>query len=150
MRAPVAGVVSGRRVNTIGSVVGPGKEILRIVPADDRLLVEARLRPEDVAYVCADLSAKVKLTALEFINFRTLEGHVRLVGADAETDLQTGETHFPMMIEMSSTELVNAGARHSVRAGIVAQVDIITGERTVLDYLLKTIRKAGYEALRER
>ncbi|WP_341776741.1 hypothetical protein [Meridianimarinicoccus aquatilis] len=73
-----------------------------------------------------------------------------LVGADAETDLQTGETYFPMMIEMSSTELVNAGARHSVGAGIVAQVDVTTGERTVLDYLLKPIRKAGYEALRER
>lgn len=150
LRAPVAGAVSALNVNTIGAVIAPGEEVLRIVPVDERLLIEARARPEDISYMRPGLAAKVKLTAMDFTLFGSLEGEVTLVGADAETDEATGETYFPIRVETRDDALEYAGKVHAIRAGMVAQVDVMTGERTVLDYLLKPFRKARYEALRER
>lgn len=150
MRAPVPGIVSALNVNTIGEVIVPGEEVLRIVPEDDGLQIEARLRPEDIAFVRPDLPAKVKLTAFDFTIYGALPGHVVRVGADAEQDEATGETYFPIIIETDATRLERGDEVHDIRPGMVASVDILTGERTVLDYLLKPFRKAQAEALRER
>ncbi len=150
LRAPVAGIVSALNVNTIGSVIAPGAEVLRIVPAEEQLQVEARVRPEDIAFLRPDLPASVKLTAFDFTIYGALDGHVLRIGADSETDPQTGEVYFPILVETAGNALERAGARHEIRPGMVAQVDILTGERTVLDYLLKPFRKARAEALRER
>ncbi|QDY71615.1 HlyD family type I secretion periplasmic adaptor subunit [Qingshengfaniella alkalisoli] len=150
LRAPVDGVVSLLNVNTIGSVIAPGEEVLRIVPDDERLQVDARVRPEDIAFVRADLPAKVKLTSFDFTIYGALDGTVVRVGADAEQDEATEEIYFPIVVETSSNELSRAGKTFEIKPGMVAQVDIMTGEHTVLDYLLKPFRKARMEALRER
>lgn len=150
LRAPVEGIVSVLNVNTLGSVIAPGEEVARIVPADDNLEVEARVRPEDIAFIRLDLPAKVKLTSFDFTIYGALEGRVVRIGADAERDETTGETYFPIIVRTDSNALSRNGETHEIRTGMIASVDILTGERTVLDYLLKPLRKARLEALRER
>ena len=150
LRAPVGGLVSALNVNTRGAVIAPGEEVLRIVPQDEGLLIEARLRPEDVAFVRPGLSANVKLTSFDFTIYGSLEGVVQRIGADAQTDEATGEIYFPILVETGSNALDHAGQTHAIRPGMVAEGDILTGERMVLDYLLKPFRKAQLEALRER
>ncbi|SPJ31368.1 HlyD family type I secretion periplasmic adaptor subunit [Falsiruegeria mediterranea] len=150
LRAPVTGIVSVLNVNTIGSVVAPGEELLQIVPQDDRLQVEARIRPEDVAFVYPGLPASVKLTSFDFTIYGALDGQVMRVGADAQQDEATGEIYFPIIVETESNLLVRGDESHEIRPGMVASLDIQTGERTVLDYLLKPFRKAQLEAMRER
>ncbi len=150
LRAPVEGIVSVLNVNTLGSVIAPGEEVARIVPADDNLEVEARVRPEDIAFIRLDLPAKVKLTSFDFTIYGALEGRVVRIGADAERDETTGETYFPIIVRTDSNALSRNDETHEIRTGMIASVDILTGERTVLDYLLKPLRKARLEALRER
>lgn len=150
LKAPVAGIVSSVSVNTIGAVISPGEEVLRIVPAEERLQVEARVRPEDIAFLRPDLPASVKLTAFDFTIYGALDGTVLRIGADSETDAQSGEVYFPIVVETERSFLERRGDRLDIRPGMVAQVDILTGERTVLDYLLKPFRKAAAEAMRER
>ncbi|SHH45988.1 membrane fusion protein, adhesin transport system [Cognatiyoonia sediminum] len=150
LRAPVDGIVSVLNVNTLGSVVAPGEEVARIVPEGDLLEVEARLRPEDIAFIREDLPARVKLTAFDFTIYGALDGRVVRIGADAEQDEATGTTYFPIIVETEANTLERDGELHQIKPGMVASVDILTGERTVLDYILKPLRKAQYEALRER
>lgn len=150
LRAPVEGIVSALNVNTLGSVIAPGEEVARIVPADDQLEVEARVRPEDIAFIRLNLPAKVKLTSFDFTIYGALEGQVMRIGADAERDETTGETYFPIIVQTDINTLSRNGETHEIRTGMIASVDILTGERTVLDYLLKPLRKARLEALRER
>jgi adhesin transport system membrane fusion protein len=150
LRAPVDGVVSTLNVNTIGAVIKPGEEVLRIVPENDLLQVEARVSPQDIAFVRPDLPAKVKITAFDFTIYGALEGRVLRVGADAEQDEATGEIYFPVVIVTDSDTLARQGQSFRIRPGMVASVDILTGEQTVLEYLLKPFRKAKMEALRER
>ena len=150
LRAPVSGVVSALNVRTIGAVVAPGEELLRIVPEDDHLQVEARVRPEDVAFLQPGLPADVKLTSFDFTIYGSLPGTVERIGADAEQDEATGQIYFPIIVETDQNALERHGESHEIKPGMVASVDIKTGERTVLDYLLKPFRKARFEALRER
>ncbi|MEM7006350.1 MAG: HlyD family type I secretion periplasmic adaptor subunit [Pseudomonadota bacterium] len=150
LRAPVEGIVSVLNVNTLGSVIAPGEEVARIVPADDALEVEARVRPEDIAFIRLDLPANVKLTSFDFTIYGALDGRVVRIGADAERDETTGETYFPIIVRTETNSLARNGEVHEIRTGMVASVDILTGERTVLDYLLKPLRKARLEAMRER
>lgn len=150
LRAPVTGIVSRLNVNTIGAVISPGEEVLLIVPQDDRLQIEARVRPEDVAFLRPELPAKVKLTSFDFTIYGALEGKVVRIGADAQQDEATGEIYFPIIVETDEKVLTHKDQSFPIRPGMVASVDILTGERTVLDYLLKPFRKAQLEALRER
>ncbi|WP_170566334.1 HlyD family type I secretion periplasmic adaptor subunit [Ruegeria atlantica] len=150
LRAPVNGIVSSLNVHTIGAVIAPGEEVLRIVPADDSLLIEARAKPEDVAFLRPGLPASVKLTSFDFTVYGALDGEVTRVGVDAEQDEATGEIYFPIIVETQSNALEKNNQRLEIRPGMVASVDILTGERTVLDYILKPFRKARFEALRER
>ena len=150
LRAPVRGTVSALNVNTIGSVIAPGEELVRIVPQDDRLQVDVRVRPEDIAFVYPGLPANVKLTSFDFTIYGSLDGVVTRVGADAEQDEATGEVYFPVVVETQSNVLERAGETFEIRPGMVASVDVLTGERTVLDYILKPFRKAQLEAMRER
>ena len=150
LRAPVNGIVSMLNINTIGAVLAPGEEVLRIVPQDDSLQVEARVRPEDVAFIRPDLPAKVKVTSFDFTIYGALDGTVARIGADAEQDEATGEVYFPIIVETQSNTLSQGDTAFEIRPGMVASVDILTGERTVLDYILKPFRKARLEAMRER
>ncbi len=150
LRAPVAGIVSVLNINTIGAVLAPGEEVMRVVPQDDGLQVEARARPEDIAFLRPDLPAKVKVTSFDFTIYGSLDAYVVRVGADAEQDEATGEVYFPIIVETQSNTLNRNGQSFEIKPGMVASVDILTGERTVLDYILKPFRKAHLEALRER
>ncbi|AXI48764.1 HlyD family type I secretion periplasmic adaptor subunit [Sulfitobacter sp. SK012] len=150
LRAPVDGVVSALNVNTIGAVISPGEEVLRIVPIGDLLQVEARVRPEDIAFIRPDLPASVKLTSFDFTIYGALKGHVARIGVDAEQDEATGEIYYPIIVETEENSLQRGSTVLNIRPGMVASVDILTGERTVLDYLLKPFRKARLEAMRER
>jgi adhesin transport system membrane fusion protein len=150
LRAPVAGIVSVLNINTIGAVVAPGEEVMRVVPQEDNLQIDARARPEDVAFLRPDLPAKVKVTSFDFTIYGSLDAVVHRVGADAEQDEATGEIYFPIIIETTSNTLSRNGESFEIKPGMVATVDILTGERTVLDYILKPFRKARLEALRER
>lgn len=150
LRAPVTGTVSLLNVNTIGAVISPGEEVLLIVPQDDRLQIEARVRPEDIAFVRPGLAAKVKLTSFDFTIYGALEGQVARIGADAQQDEATGDIYFQIIVETTENALTHKGQSFAIRPGMVASVDILTGERTVLDYLLKPFRKAQLEAMRER
>ncbi|WP_187430849.1 Type I secretion system membrane fusion protein PrsE [Roseobacter fucihabitans] len=150
LRAPVGGIISVLNVNTLGSVIAPGEEVARIVPAGDKLEVEARVRPEDIAFIRLDLPAKVKLTSFDFTIYGALDGTVVRIGADAERDETTGETYFPIIVRTDTNTLRRNNETNEIRTGMIASIDILTGERTVLDYLLKPLRKARLEALRER
>lgn len=150
IRSPVNGVVNTLDINTIGAYVQPGTVVAGIVPTADTLLVEARLSPSDVAFVRPGQSALVKITAFDFSIYGGLAGHVDTVSADSIVDQHTGETFYLVRVRTDSSELGRDGEQHSIIPGMIASVDIMTGEKTVLDYLLKPINKARDEALRER
>ncbi|NWH07063.1 MAG: HlyD family type I secretion periplasmic adaptor subunit [Alphaproteobacteria bacterium] len=150
IRSPVDGVVNNIHVNTLGGVVKPGEDIIEIVPMDDTLLVEARVKPSDIAFIGPGQRALVKLTAYDFSVYGGLEGSVERIGADAIVDAQTGESYYPITIRTRETSLKGRSGDLPIIPGMVASVDIITGEKTILEYLLKPIVRAQHEALRER
>lgn len=150
IRSPVDGVINTLEVTTIGAYVQPGTVVAGIVPTADTLLVEARLSPSDVAFVRRGQPALVKITAFDFSIYGGLDGEVDNVSADSIVDQATGETYYQVRVRTGRSELERAGEQHSIIPGMVASVDILTGEKTILDYLLKPINKARNEAMRER
>ncbi len=149
VRSPVRGTIKELKFNTIGGVIQPGDPILEITPLDDTLLVEARVRPADIAFLRPDLPAMVKITAYDFSIFGGLEGRVEQISADTITD-ERGESFYRVRVRTDETALGTAAEPLEIIPGMTAQIDVITGEKTVLDYLLKPILKARDEALRER
>ncbi|MEO0370151.1 MAG: HlyD family type I secretion periplasmic adaptor subunit [Pseudomonadota bacterium] len=150
LRAPVHGTVNRLHVTTIGAVVQPGAPIVEIVPRDDQLLVEAQINPRDVAFIRPGHPASVKITAYDFLVYGALDGTVERIGADALTDPE-GNQYFQVMVRTEESALTAASeGTLPISPGMVAQVDIQTGRKTVLDYLLRPLRRAQAEALRER
>lgn len=149
IRSPVDGIVNTLAVTTIGAVKGPGEVLAEVVPLDDTLLVEARIRPNDIAFIFPGQDASVKLTAFDYLIYGALTGVVERIGADTRTDEQ-GEAFYPVSVRTNETEITAKGRTLSVLPGMVATVDIQTGQKSVLDYLLKPLRRVQNEALRER
>ncbi|MEM7425831.1 MAG: HlyD family type I secretion periplasmic adaptor subunit [Pseudomonadota bacterium] len=149
LRAPVRGVINKLNVTTIGAVVQPGRDIIEIVPLDDTLLIEAQIRPQDVAFIRPDGKASVKLTAYDYLIYGALEGRIERISADTITD-ERGERFYRVIVRTDQTRLKTEKGDLPIIPGMVATVDIQTGEKTVLDYLLKPIRRGQKEALRER
>ncbi len=150
LRAPVQGTVNRLHVTTIGAVVKPGEPLVDIVPSDDKLLIEAQIRPQDVAFIRPGHVASVKITAYDYLVYGALDGTVERIGADALTDAD-GNQFFRVMIRTEESELPAAqDAALPISPGMMAQVDILTGRKTVLDYLLHPLRRARAEAIRER
>ncbi|VWD60510.1 HlyD family type I secretion periplasmic adaptor subunit [Burkholderia contaminans] len=153
--APMRGVVKNIRIRTAGGVVQSGEHIMEIAPLDGRVLVEARIKPSDVAFLRPGLPVLVKLSAYDFAIYGGLHGRVVSLGPDTLKDDQKAAmgrpdaNYYRLMVETDSDALVAAGKRLPVLPGMQATVDIRTGEKTVLDYLLKPIFKAR-EAFRER
>ncbi|WP_138421764.1 HlyD family type I secretion periplasmic adaptor subunit [Maritimibacter alexandrii] len=145
LRAPVRGVVNTLNVTTIGAVVGPGDPLVEIVPVDDHLLIEARISPQDVAFLRPGDPASVKITAFDYVIYGSLSGTVERIGADTLTD-EDGNAFFQVAVRTDSTDL----GGNQISPGMVAQVDIQTGRKTVLDYLLNPFLRVRDEALRER
>lgn len=153
--APMRGVVKNVRIHTSGAVVQPGEHIMEIAPVDDTLLVEARIKPSDVAFLHPGLPALVKVSAYDYAIYGGLHGRVVSVGPDTVKDEQRAAsgrpdaTYYRLMVETDANALDVAGRRLPILPGMQATVDVRTGEKTVLDYLLKPIFKAR-EAFRER
>jgi adhesin transport system membrane fusion protein len=150
VRSPVDGVVNDLTVNTIGAVVQPGAVIATIVPTAERLLVQARISPSDVAFIRPGQSATVKITAYDFSIYGGLEGEVTNVSADSLVDEKTGKPYYEVLVKTEHSELKKDGRTYSIIPGMVASVDILTGHKTILHYLLKPINKGLSESLTER
>lgn len=150
IRSPVDGIVNTLDINTIGAYVQPGSVIAGVVPTADTLLVEARISPRDVAFVRRGQPALVKVTAYDFSIFGGLDGEVSNVSADSLVDQNSGETYYQVYVATPTAELQRDGQKLPIMPGMITSVEIITGEKTVLDYLLKPINKARAEALTER
>jgi membrane fusion protein, adhesin transport system len=150
IRSPVDGIINTLEINTIGAYVQPGAVVGGVVPTSDTLLVEARISPRDVAFVQRDQPALVKITAYDFSIYGGLKGRVVNVSADSLVDQESGETYYQVHVVTDEAALVKGGAEYNIMPGMVASVEIMTGQKTVLDYLLKPINKARSEALTER
>ncbi len=149
VRAPVAGIIKSINVNTLGQVIKPGMDIVEIVPRDDTLLVEARIRPQDVAFLRPGQEAIVKVTAYEFSLYGGLKGRVERIGADSVTD-QKGETYYLVQVRTQQGAFEHKGQTLPIMPGMVADVDVLTGRKTVLQYLTKPITRVQLQAMRER
>lgn len=149
LRAPVRGVVNKVNATTVGAVVQPGRDIIEIVPVDDSLLVEARIRPQDVAFIKPNEPASVKLTAYDYLIYGSLKGHVVRIGADTTTDAN-GESFYQVVVRTEQNYIGSGDKKYPIIPGMVATVDIQAGTNTVLSYLLKPILRARSEAFRER
>ncbi len=150
IRSPVDGIVNTLEVNTIGAYVDPGRVIAGIVPTADTLLIEAKISPRDVAFVRRGQPAVVKITAYDFSIFGGLEGVVENISADSLVEKEKGETYYLVQVKTDKSELSRNGKTYPIIPGMVASVEIMTGNKTVLSYLLKPINKARSEALTER
>lgn len=149
VRSPVRGTVKQININTIGGVIHPGEPILEIVPLDDTLLIEARIRPSDIAFLHPGQKAMIKITAYDFSIYGGMEGKVEQISADTIQG-ERGESFFKVKLRTNSNTISYRDTELPIIPGMVASVDIITGQKTVLDYLLKPILKAKQNALRER
>lgn len=149
VRSPIDGVVTNLTYNTIGGVVGGGEPIMEIVPISENLVVEAQLNPMDRGYVDAGQRASVKINTYDFIRYGSLEGYVLSVAPDATTQ-QDGNSFFRVIIQTDKTYLGDIEGQNAITPGMGATVDIHTGKKTVMDYLLKPVLKMKHEAFRER
>lgn len=149
VRSPVRGTVKQIYANTLGGVIKPGENIMEVVPRDDTLLVEARVRPADIAFLRPDQPAMVKLTAYDFSIYGGLPARIEQISADTIKD-EKGDSFYLVKVRTNDNALVYNGERLPIIPGMTAAVDVLTGKKSVLDYLLKPLRKAREHALRER
>ncbi len=149
VKSPINGVVKQIFVNTIGGVVKPGMDLVEIVPMNETLLIEARIRPVDIAFIHVGQKATVKVTASDFSIYGGLKGVVSRISADALKD-ERGNTFFLVEIKADKMYLGTKNKPLKVIPGMTVSVDILTGKRSVLNYILKPILKARQNALSER
>jgi adhesin transport system membrane fusion protein len=150
LRSPVDGVVNDVQVTTIGGFVQPGQKIMEVVPLGDKLLVESRVRPSDIAFIKVGDRALVKVTAYDFSTYGGLEGRVVQVSADSIYDDTQKQAYFTVIVETQKSYLIAAGNRLPITPGMMTDTQIITGRKSILTYLLKPVLKARSDALRER
>ena len=146
LRSPVKGTVKRLLINTVGGVVQPGKDVVEVVPLEDNLLLEARVQPRDIAFLRPGQKAVVKFTAYDFSIYGGLEGKLEHIGADSVVD-EKGNAFYIVRVRTNQPTL---GNNLPVIPGMVAEVDIITGEKSVLSYLLKPVLRAKARAFSER
>ena len=149
VRSPVKGIIQRLLVNTINGVVQPGMDLVEIIPFNDKLLIETKIKPSDIAYLYPGQPAKVKFTAYDFSIYGSLDGKVTWISADTITD-EEGNAFYLVRIKTDKNYLEFEGEKHDILVGMIANVDIITGKKSVLDFLLKPILKVHQAALRER
>lgn len=146
IRAPVKGTVKRLMVNTVGGVVQPGKDIVEIVPFEDTLLLEARVLPKDIAFLKPGQPAIVKFTAYDFSIYGGLDAKLEHIGADSITD-DKGNTYYTVRVRTDKSVI---GDNLPIIPGMVAEVDIITGKKSILSYLMKPVLRAKQAAMTER
>jgi adhesin transport system membrane fusion protein len=149
VRSPVRGTIKQFKINTVGGVIRPGQDLVEIVPLDDTLVVEARIAPADVAFLRPGQNAMVKITAYDFSIYGGLPAKLEEISADAIQD-EKGNSYFRIRVRTDRNSLGAGEKSLPIIPGMTASVDVLTGQKTVLDYLLKPILKARDRALRER
>ncbi len=150
LRSPVDGVVNDLQVTTIGGFVQAGQKVMEIIPMGDKLLVETRIKPSDIAFIKVGDRALVKITAYDFSTYGGLDGRVVQVSADSIYDEAEKEAYFNVIVETDRSYLESAGRRLPITPGMMTDTQIITGRKSILSYLLRPVLKARSEALRER
>ena len=151
VRAPLPGLVNRVLVTTRGGSVSPGAPLVEIVPSEESLLIEARVRPDDIAFVSLDQPAKVSVTAYDRAVYGTLDGRVVAISPDAVTEERTGETYYLVRVRTATNALRDPrGRAMPIGPGMVAEVDLLGDTRTVLQYILSPITKLSETALREQ
>ncbi len=149
VRSPVRGTINQILVNTLGGVIQPGMDLIEIVPLDDSLLIEAKIKPSDIAFLRPDQEAMIKFTAYDFTIYGGLKAKLEHISADSITDEQ-GNSFYLARLRTTETHLGSQKDPLPVIPGMVTSVDILTGKKTILTYLLKPMLRAKHMALRER
>jgi len=147
VKSPVRGRVQRLLANTVGGVLSPGKDIVEIVPLDDALVLEAKVQPRDIAFIHPGQKATVKFTAYDFSIYGGLDAVVENISPDTVTDERGTNTFYIVRVRTHQT---NFSDKMPIIPGMTAEVDVLTGKKTVLAYLLKPVLKAHAYALRER
>ena len=149
LRSPVNGIVQRLYINTIGGVISPGNNILDIVPQEDSLLVELKIKPADIAYVNVGQFARLKFSAYDFAIHGSLQGIVTFVSADTVTN-DEGESFFVVRVKPNKPFLGAKSGELPIKIGMTAEADIITDKKTILSYLTEPVHRGIDKALRER
>jgi adhesin transport system membrane fusion protein len=150
VKSPVNGVIKQMFVNTVGGVVRPGMDLIEIVPTSDKLIVEVKVKPSDIAFLHPDQQAIVKFTAYDFTIHGGLEGKVIHISADTIIDEQTKESFYLVRIKTDKNYLGNEENQLDIMTGMTVNVDIVTGQKSILSYILKPILKSKHYAFSER
>jgi len=150
LRAPVTGFVNDMRVNTVGGFVNAGEKVMQVVPQGDKLLIEARVTPRDIAFLKVGDPAVVKVTAYDFSTYGGLSGQVRNISADSIYDEAEHQAYYIVMVETDRAYIEKNGRKLPIMPGMICDVEIITGSKSILSYLLKPVLKAFSEAMTER
>lgn len=152
IKSPVYGKIIKINVNTINSVIQPGVDIMEILPLDDTLLVEAKVKPSDIAFLHPGQSATIKFSAYDYAIYGGIKGSVSYISADTIQDSKEGkeEEYYRVVLTTNENHLKSRGGNLPIIPGMLVSVDILTGEKSVLDYLLKPILRAHEKALTER
>jgi adhesin transport system membrane fusion protein len=151
--SPVSGSVKKLNITTVGGVIQPGMDIMEIVPDEDSLLIEAKIRPKDIAFLHPGEKATIKFSAYDFSIYGGLEANLEYISSDTiedEKERDKDKTYYLVRLRTLNNHLVHNGENLYIIPGMVAEVDILTGKKTVMDYLLKPILKAKETAMRER
>ena len=150
LRAPVTGLVNDVQVTTVGGFVNSGEKILQVVPVGDRLLVEARVSPKDIAFIKVGDRANVKVTAYDFSIYGGLSGTVRVIGSDSIYDEAERQAYYTVVVETDRSYITKGNQKLPIMPGMICDVEIITGSKSILTYLLKPVLRAFGQALTER
>lgn len=149
IRSPVHGIIKEVKVKTIGSVIQPGEDLIEIVPLEDRLLIEAQILPSDVAFLHPGMEARIKITAYDYSIYGGLKGKLENIGADTSVDKKE-QSYFKVLLRTDKNYLERNGKKMPIIPGMQVGVDILTGKKTILSYIVKPFIKARHNALTER
>lgn len=150
LRSPADGIVNDVQITTVGGFVNAGEKIMQIVPIGDKLLVEARILPSDIAFIKVGDPANVKVTAYDFSIFGGLRGRVQQISADSVFDEVERQAYYTVLVETDRSYITRNGQRFPIVPGMICDVEILTGKRSILSYLFKPVNKAFDTALTER
>jgi len=150
MTSPVVGTIKTIHINTLGGVITPGQPLMEIVPTQDKLLIEAKIKPQDIAFLHPGLPAIVKVTAYDFAKYGGLHGKVEHISADTTQD-DKGNSFYVIRVRTDSSSIIKKDKTElPIIPGMMTTVDVITGKRTVLEYILNPVLRAKQSALREQ
>lgn len=150
LRSPAHGFVNDVKITTVGGFVNPGEKIMQIVPVGDKLLIETRVTPRDIAFIKVGDRTTVKVTAYDFSMYGGLRGKVQNISADSIYDEVERQAYYTVLVETDRAFIEKNGQRLPIMPGMICDVEIITGYKSILNYLLKPVLRAFDEALTER